>query len=221
MKYAVLLSLLILANACTNGPKGAVGGHIPEQQDVSQTMSYRAFLDKVKADKARLKQTEPAAELLFDAMNHGIAGYWTGTAWDFNGVTRKPREGTIACGYFITHVLSDLGFQIQRVKLAQQASSVMINTLTKDVVRLGSMKALKEYLDMQKKHLVFIIGLDFHTGFILKADDGCYFLHSNYIAREGVLKEKIAGSAALNSSKSFMIGSLSANKSLLAQWIRS
>ena len=41
--------------------------------------------------------------------------HWKGTPWDFNGTTRTPGEGAIACGYFVTTVLEQAGFKIERV----------------------------------------------------------------------------------------------------------
>jgi hypothetical protein len=188
----------------------------------SGEVEYHDFLRLVKIKKSGLQATDKAtSDFLFKTINQGITYYWTGTPWDFNGTTRQPQKGTIACGYFITNVLSDLGFNIQRIKLAQQASSAMIEQLTVDVKRLRSIEELNAYLDAQPINSVFIAGLDFHTGFILKAKDGCYFLHANYINKEGVIKEKIETSAALKSSKSFMIGNLTANTALLDSWIRS
>ena len=54
---------------------------------------------------------------------------WIGTKWDFNGVSEEQKKFTIACGYFVTTVLRDAGFQIARSKLAQCASEQMIRSL--------------------------------------------------------------------------------------------
>ena len=51
-------------------------------------------------------------KLCCETIHNGIPGYWIGTVWDFNGVTRTPKQGAIACGYFVTNVLTDLGFKI-------------------------------------------------------------------------------------------------------------
>ena len=48
---------------------------------------------------------------------------------------------------------------------------------------------------------VYIIGLDFHTGFIVNDGQDNWFIHSNYISRKGVSKEKLHESPALRSSK--------------------
>jgi hypothetical protein len=138
--------------------------------------------------------------------------------WNFNGDTQKPGEGRIACGYFVANTLADLGFKIQRTKLAQAVSSEMINTLCTDIHRFAAFEKLQKYLSVQPCQSVYIIGLDFHIGYILKDSSGLYFLHSIYIYNEGVLKEKVEESLALKSNKTFMIGSLTGNVKLLRDW---
>src|SRR5690606_26228730 len=133
--------------------------------------------------------TNEAKKFLFEIYNISIPKYWIGTKWDFNGTTRKPNEGTIACGYFVTNILADLGFKIERVKLAQAVSSKMINELCVNIKRFADFNKLKEYIKNQPNYSIFIIGLDYHTGYILKSENKIYFLHSNYIDKEGVVKE--------------------------------
>lgn len=132
-------------------------------------------------------------------------------------MTRQPNEGKIACGYFVTHTLSDIGFRIERARLAQVASGEMIRELCTNIKTFNRFDQLEKYLQTQPDRSVFIIGLDFHTGYIVK-DGGSYFLHSNYIAKEGVVKEPIQTSRALVRNKFFMIGSLSQNKRFINGW---
>ena len=49
--------------------------------------------------------------------------HWKGTPWDFNGTTRIPGQGTIACGYFVTTALQDAGFDLPRYRCGQMAES--------------------------------------------------------------------------------------------------
>jgi hypothetical protein len=184
-------------------------------------ITYDDFLKTVNTERANLK-SKPLAdskEYFFQLINHKIPAYWSGTPWDFNGVTRKPGEGKIACGYFITNTLTDLGFTIERVKLAQAASSVLIKATCTNIKYCAGFEGLKTYLAGQPEHSVFIVGLDFHTGYITKEKKDCYFIHSNYINSKGVTKEKIDISEALQASKTFMIGSISSNDELIKGWV--
>lgn len=183
--------------------------------------TYSTFKSTVASEKARLKKRSALekSEYFYRLINEDIYKYWNGTTWDFNGTTQQPKNGNIACGYFITNTLTDLGFKISRVKLAQAASSKIINELCKDVKNYAIFEDLEQYLKNQPDQSVFIVGLDFHTGYILKDKTGLYFLHSNYIDRKGVMKESIQTSYALKSSKTFMIGNLTKNQKLLNEWI--
>lgn len=189
--------------------------------NTDQKISYSDFLENVKAERKQLKNQpiSEAKEYFFQLINDKIPSYWINTPWDFNGVTRQPGEGKIACGYFITNTMVDLGFNIERVKLAQAASSVLIDATCVKTKWCQGFDALKNYLSSQPKHSVFIVGLDFHTGYLTKENNDCYFIHSNYINAAGVTKEKIDDSEALKASKVFYIGSITANDDFIKKWV--
>lgn len=193
-----------------------------DNDTTAERLPYNDFKIAVKKQKSKLlhKSTDRISNFLFNALNDDVFFYWKETPWDFNGVTQKPKQGNIACGYFITNTLSDLGFKIERIKLAQSASSVMINELCVNIKRFSEFKKLENYMAAQPNNSAFIIGLDFHTGYILKDKSGSYFMHSNYINKQGVIKEKIQTSKALQQSKTYMIGSLTGNKKLVQEWVK-
>lgn len=183
--------------------------------------SYASFLEQVKTHKKDWGQTvSPELRKYFFVLVHEhIPAYWGGTPWDFNGTTRTPGQGQIACGYFITNTLVDLGFPIERVKLAQAASSVLIQAVTTDIAYPKSVEGLKQYALARPDESVFIVGLDFHTGYVTRKGNSVYFIHSNYINRKGVMKELVEKSAALANNKFFMIGCISSNETLLQKWL--
>lgn len=179
-----------------------------ETTENAQLKSYAELKNELKTFKG---STNEKQERFFTFINSDVPDYWIGTKWDFNGTTRNPQNGTIACGYFVTTVLDDFGMKLKRIQLAQQVSSVMITTLCdpKSVKRFSTIEQVERYLNGRNSEEIYIVGLDFHTGFIIKDKAKMYFLHSNYIQKEGVVKEELRNSRALLSSKSFMIGSLS------------
>lgn len=180
---------------------------------VKPKIPYLDFLTSINLKKLSFSEKK---KRFFTFINKDIPSYWTGTKWDFNGVTRTPQNGEISCGYFVTNTLKDFGMKLKRIWLAQQASSVMIKELCakNSVKRYSKISQVKNYLKNQGEKEVFIVGLDFHTGYIIKDGSKYYFLHSNFINREGVMKENINESRALLSSKTFMIGSLTQNDKL-------
>jgi hypothetical protein len=149
---------------------------------------------------------------------------WAGTPWDFNGTTERPGKGSIACGYFVTTLLRDMGVPIQRVRLAVCPSSQMMKSLVPGQkpanLSLLSYAAFNERISKHGKG-VYIIGLDFHTGFIINDGTQNWFLHSNYIGRKGVTRETVLSSEALKSSKTRLMVCLTSDIGFLSRWLRS
>ncbi|AYL96700.1 hypothetical protein [Mucilaginibacter celer] len=212
---SVLICICIIINAFTNG------GYQTPASNVDNKPNYSEFKKGVEHTKSVLIR-HPANDIrnyLFKLIDDDIYNYWAGTPWNFYGATRQPKTGNIACGYFVTNTLSDLGFKINRIDLAEAASAKMIKKLCVEIKSFTTIDKLNSYLAKQPINSIFIIGLDFHTGYIIKTATNTYFFHSYYKKNEGVIKEKTDTSRALNASKFFMIGSLTANTGLLRKWV--
>lgn len=187
----------------------------------NKSLNYSDFKSRVEKQKQSLKSKniEEVKSYLFELINDSIPIYWKDTPWDFNGITQEPGKGNIACGYFITNTLTDIGFKIKRVYLAQQASSVMIKELTTNINYFSKISSMKDFILKQGTKEVFVVGLDFHTGYITKDGKDVYFIHSNYINKKGVVKELIDNSKALSESKTFMLGCLTQNNEVIKKWV--
>jgi hypothetical protein len=199
------------------------------------TIDYKSAVQKVKAcrdslqlvyKKAGVQQQQQVLsvceQLFTQSVVNELIPYWYGTPWDFNGTTQEPGKGQIACGYFITTILRDAGIPIERIKLAQSPSSVIIKKMAdKNSIRSFSLQPVEKVVQTVKKMGVglYIAGLDFHTGFLYYDGYDVYFIHSNYINRQGVIKEPADHSAAFNHTKYRVIGKISNNKSLLKNWL--
>lgn len=196
-------------------------GILNAQTTDTSKFDYNKFKVNVNKHKNLLIKhpTKDIRTFLFKLIEKDIYNYWAGTPWDFYGKTQQPHTGSIACGYFVTNTLTDLGFKIDRVGLAEVASGIMIKKLCVGIKSFHSLKKLNSYLADQPVNSIFIIGLDFHTGYIIKTSTNCYFFHSNYIKKEGVIREKVDTSKVLSTNKFFMIGSLTANNDLLRKWV--
>ncbi len=150
-------------------------------------------------------------EYLFQMLTDSIFSYWYGTPWAFGGFTETPRKGEVACGYFITTTLRDLGYLKARIKLAQQPASTIIKaTCASSTIRIySSLEELQTHLANAHDRTVFVIGLDSHTGFVVKENGRLHFIHSNYAGTKKVSKELLSESSAIGASGIFMIGNLS------------
>ncbi len=148
--------------------------------------------------------------------------YWAGTPWDFNGTANYPQVAPVACGYFVTIILQNMGLKINRVKLSTCASSEMMKALVPDrkIINLTSDsrdQLVKKIKQLQKG--VYIIGLSQHTGLVVQDGSHCFFIHSNYIGRKGVMKEDIESSIALHSSTIHWLMPLSTEKDFVQRWL--
>ena len=190
--------------------------------------NYKNLKYRITKLKSKVNQNNDSSgkltqgkKLLANMLVDSIFNYWYGTTWDFNGHTKTPRNGEIACGYFITTTMKDLGINLNRFKLAQQASSEIIKKLCKaeTVKMFSNLEELKIYLLDVKNNEVLILGLDYHVGFVVKRDGENYFIHSNYISSEGVIKEELEISLAIQSSNIYMIGNVTRNDQLIMDWL--
>ncbi|WP_300661188.1 hypothetical protein [Fluviicola sp.] len=201
-----------------------VKGEIPLYEDlVSSVENQRVLFQKEyeKADESvRGKILERAETYLLNTITQDFFDQWIGTEWDFNGTTRTPRKGKIACGYFITTVLSDAGFKIPRVKWAQQASEYYITRMTSEVKRFSNQtpELMKSYFLKQSDGL-YVAGLDSHVGFVYKSGDEVTFTHASYSDPEiGVQTEELIGNNPFAKSAYRVVGRI-LGKEMIRKWI--
>jgi hypothetical protein len=147
---------------------------------------------------------------------------WYGTVWGFHGTTEIPKKGKIACGYFVSTILKHMGFNVLRGKMGRKASEFIIKDLTSEKhIKRYSNASIKKFVDSIKlwgKGL-YVVGLDFHTGFILYNKKGIFFIHSNYSTPKKVIKEKVSFSIPIISSKYRVLGKILSDKKLILKWI--
>lgn len=198
--------------------------------------SYLQLMERVNAQASAIKTRYATAndsvrslleaeanDLLFHSLTDsaGVFDHWMGTAWDFNGITTEPLKDAIACGYFVSTPLQQLGFNLNRYRLAQQYSHSIVNSLC----ATGS---IKKYNDIEKvlqrvkskADQLYVVGLDYHVGFLANIKGEAWFIHSDFYTVQ-VVKEKAADSPALNSSQLFVLGNLLGDNHVLVQkWLK-
>lgn len=228
----LLFGLSILICACGNHVSAdGASAH----SEFSAPPDYNAVKAKIKSKQLELGKSyssanatgkpavvDQARKYLVKVINEEIFPAWMGTPWDFNGTTQVPKEGKIACGYFVTTVLRDAGFGVERVKLAQQASLKIIRVLTPK-------EQIKDYGGIDVPTLVervkkmpdglYVVGLDIHTGFILHQGSKVQFIQASYGNPAVVVREEAVASKILAQSKRFVLGRVD-NDVLLAKWLR-
>jgi len=196
-------------------------------------ISYTSIKNNVNTSRKQLAQSYKNAtnksvtlnQIRDKFTNHLVADIipqWFGTKWSFNGYTETPKSGSIACGYFVSTILRDVGLNINRYKLAQKApyheAKVIACGTIIETLQNKTKEELKTYFIEHKKDGLYFIGLDFHVGFILKEGKNVSFIHSNYLNNSGPVMEKIENSKVMNSSV-YHFCSITHNDVLLKKWL--
>lgn len=164
---------------------------------------------------------DDARRYLVTQMTDSILPAWYGTPWDFNGTTRIPGAGAIACGYFVNTTLQDAGFRIPRIRWSQLAAEPMIRKLAPQARSFSnaSVADVQHWLIAQGDG-VFVVGLDNHVGFITLSKGHARFVHSNYYQpRIGVMAECLDGPNPFAASRYRVIGKLFSDEMTRA-WIQ-
>lgn len=192
---------------------------------------YLGEQEKIKENKAKLikewkhdKNTlhEKAALLFQEDMDSKLVPYWLGTDYDFYGKTYVPGQGEIACGYFVTTLLEDMGVQLKRNRLAQLASEGMIKELVseKHIKRYSNQSIGRVISDIEFNGKgLYIVGLDTHTGFLLNDGSEVYFIHASGRRPWQVVEEYAESSPALLESNYRVTGCLTCDKNFINNWL--
>lgn len=175
---------------------------------------------QAESDSARKKVVKESKDYLISMLTDTVFPYWFGTNWAFSGITEKPNNGYIACGYFVSTTLKHVGFKLNRYKLAQQASALIAKSVsgTGNISTLKTIPEVKKNMESRADGL-YVLGLDYHVGFLLKEKDELFFIHSNYLAPRKVTREKFSISEAVLLSDIFVIGEILSDKNV-EKWLK-
>lgn len=158
-------------------------------------------------------------------INHlpGLMRCWLGTKWAMNGTCKTPGSGKIACGYFVSTVLQDAGFKVERFKLAQQPSQNIIATfLPRKEMYVRAGVGYDAFLEevIARGPGIRIVGLDRHVAFIVVQPDGSInFIHSSGGYPYCVVDEKRDEATALQNSNYRVTGDLTASDEVIHRWL--
>lgn len=148
---------------------------------------------------------------------------WLGTAWDFNGTSATPGSGKIACGYFVSTILRDAGFKVERIKLAQQPSQNIIATfLPRSEMHVRAGQSYDDFLNevTSRGPGIRIVGLDKHVAFIVvEEDQSIRFIHSSGGYPYCVVDEDRDNATALQNSKYRVTGDFTHSDDVIHRWL--
>lgn len=210
------------------------GGSV-ESEESPDPVAYEQLKTQLANERSQLQQAfinaETAAEqeavlddasVLLERMMPQLMRCWLGTPWDFNGTATIPGEGKIACGYYVSVIMRDAGFKVQRIKLAQQPSQRILRTFVptkKDYWVSGGMPYDEYATRISGKYEgINIVGLDKHVAFVVVKNGELRFVHSGGLLRK-VVDESKEDAHALKVSNYRVIGNLSRNRAMLQKWV--
>lgn len=161
--------------------------------------------------------------ILSNLLVDSIFPYWYGTPWDFNGYTNVPNQGTIACGYFVSTTLKHIGFNLNRYKMAQQASLTEVKIIQGNnsykQKHYSSNNELNQWIKDSVQDGLYVVGLDSHVGFVYKTASQIDFIHSNYLNEVCVTRERLLESDAIGNSRNIYFADITHNKEFIKKWI--
>jgi hypothetical protein len=145
---------------------------------------------------------------------------WNGTPWSFSGTAVAPGERPIACGYFVATALEHAGLRVERRSLARQAAEdIILSLVPADRIVRFRRAPMQEFLATVSGlgDGVYLVGLDYHVGFLLVEGRRVEFHHSSNAAGE-VVREPALWSSALTTSSYRVVGKLF-DRSLARAWL--
>ena len=212
-------SLWVGINFTPSGNYNSVKSNIQSLRDSLHQELLQANTDTLKNEILRETQ-----QIFSDYLVNQIIPHWYGTTWDYNGHTAVPNEGEIACGYFVSTTLRDMGLNLNRYRMAQQSALSEAKTLTtRNEMSIYSISSEKSYnlmmheLRTEFKDGFYLLGLDNHVGYFFKKGEHLCFIHSNYIDLK-VMFEFVENSAAFQSNI-YVFAPITNNLPLMKKWL--
>lgn len=195
----------------------------PLAEIAARRASFHEGLSSAQSDAARHGVVREAAHYLEEALIDVVLPRWDGTPWAFSGTSTTPRTGSIACGYFVTTALEEAGLRVERRRLAQQASEIIVTSLVPpEAIERFSNVPVEDFTARvaKKGRGLYVVGLDNHVGFLIVRSGKVLFHHSSYVGPIAVVREEATASSPLRDSKYRVVGKLFTDDALVEAWIR-
>lgn len=231
IKWLIRLSLLAIVVAGIGFYISPYKYQTPLYRWLYAYSDYKILLSDIKSKQENLKKEYAAAKTkeekakvlknaqqVFEASFEDVCKYWYGTKWSYSGTTQIPGEGKIACGYFVSTVLRDLGYPIDRIKMAQAASETLIRkTVDKKFIKVRVKKDFGDFMEEVEEmgDGIYILGLDTHIGFLFVNGNSTRFIHSSNSLLKGVRNQRAFSSGTIRRSKYRVVGQLQVERWIL------
>jgi hypothetical protein len=147
---------------------------------------------------------------------------WLGTRWGLGmPQSTRPRQGKINCGLFTAVILRDAGFNLDIWKLNRQDTYHGIRSLAppRSIRYLKSLPTARFLATVRKLGPgLFLIGLDFHIGFLRQDERGLRFIHASYVTHRVMDEPAAQAIPILSSKRRVMVGKI-LQPEMLRAWL--
>src|SRR6188474_3208784 len=114
-KYFLATTVLVVVFSCIDTLEKQESRNATSQS-INFTCNYSEYKENCKKLFIQYKKNPVLLnkQLLLNNIRDSLFTCWLGTPWDFYGTTQTPGKGKIACGYFVTTLLRDMGASVNR-----------------------------------------------------------------------------------------------------------
>lgn len=196
------------------------------QQLIAELKRERETLAKRYASARTAKEISNVineSQWLLEKMLPEMMRCWLGTPWGFHGTCETPGSGEIACGYFVSTILRDASFKVERFRLARQPSQRIIRTFVpKKEMHIRTRLNYEGFLAqvIERGPGIRIVGLDKHVTFLVVTEEKeVRFIHSSGASPYCVVDEDQSNASSLKNSHYRVTGNLTRNPEIIHGWL--
>ncbi len=211
MRTPWTFTCILAGLACLLLPSTAAGIDYPALQ--SRIDKERQSLERQWASAPGQSQSERLGHLEQHLLQRidSLHRAWLGTRWGLGmPQTTRSQQGKVNCGLFVALILRYAGFNFNIWTFNRQAAVHAIKSMApRKQRRYFSRVKMKRFLAEVKKMGpgLFLIGLDFHIGFLRQDERGLRFIHASYIDKV-VVDEPAKEAIPIVTSKNRVVGKI-------------
>ncbi len=208
---------------------------LPRASAAGQQSEYRELRQQIARDGGEMRQRfragrQPRGRRFADLERRllrrvdQLFASWLGSRWGL-GLPQStiPKVGKTNCGLFVAVVLRDAGFRLPIWKFNRQTAYHGTKSLApRRLIRFLHRKSMKGFISAVRRMGpgLYLIGLDFHTGFLRVHDDGrVRFVHASYVTRTVVDEPAETAIPIVSARYARMVGKI-LQPNMLRSWLK-
>jgi hypothetical protein len=208
---------------------------LPRASSAGQQSEYRELRQQIARDGGEMRQRfragrQPRGRRFADLERRLLRRFdqlfasWLGSRWGL-GLPQStiPKVGKTNCGLFVAVVLRDAGFRLPIWKFNRQTAYHGTRSLApRRLIRFLHRKSMKGFISAVRRMGpgLYLIGLDFHTGFLRVHDDGrVRFVHASYVTRTVVDEPAETAIPIVSARYARMVGKI-LQPNMLRSWLK-